>query len=279
MSKYTTQVRFICEQKSGLRESTGQADIDTVIDNSWSKIFTSKAEMFDENYRAMICKKILRHFYLREIGFETVGVWQYYLNTRFAEMLPYYNQLWKSARLEFEPFYDVDVTRQHNLSKTDNGTDTYTKDNKRDGTKDSTVKDVTGDNANGTSSTSSETGNTRKDLYSDTPQGALTGVDAETYLTNARKVTDSGTAASTGSYTDNRDITKNITSKDTDKETGNEQYSGTKQNDTAETFEETLKGKQGGKNYSEMLQDYRNTFLNIDLMFINEFDDLFMNLW
>ena len=181
--------------------------------------------------------------------------------------------------MEFEPFFDVDVTRQHNLSKTDNGTDTYTKDNKRDGTKDSTVKDVTDDNASGTSSTSSETGNTRKDLYSDTPQGALTGVDAETYLTNARKVTDSGTVTSTGSYTDNRDITKNVTSKDTDKETGNEKDSGTKQNDTAETFEETLKGKQGGKNYSEMLLDYRNTFLNIDLMFINEFDDLFMNLW
>ena len=29
-------------------------------------------------------------------------------------------------------------------------------------------------------------------MYSDTPQGALTGVESETYLTNARKVTDSG---------------------------------------------------------------------------------------
>lgn len=279
MSKYTTQVRFICEQKSGLRESVGQADIDTVIDNSWSKIFTSSAVMFDENYRASICKKILKHFYLREIGFETVGVWMYYLNTKFEEILPYYNQLWKSAQLEFEPFYDVDVTRKHDLNKTDNGTDTYTKDNKRDGTKDNVVKEVTDDDTSGTSSSTTETGNTKKDLYSDTPQGALTGVEAESYLTNARKITDSGNATSSGTYTDNRDITKNVTDKLTDTETGNEKFSGTKKNDTAETFEETLKGKQGSKSYSEMLMDYRKTFLNIDMMFINEFNDLFINLW
>ena len=60
MSKYTTEVRFICESKSGLENSKGCDDVDEILNNSWNKIFTTKAEIFDENYRAVICKKILK---------------------------------------------------------------------------------------------------------------------------------------------------------------------------------------------------------------------------
>ena len=31
--------------------------------------------------------------------------------------------------------------------------------------------------------------------------------------------------------------------------------------------------------YSEMLNEFRSTFLNVDMMVINELNDLFMNLW
>ena len=43
MSKYTTEVRFICEQKAGLEESVGFDQIDSVIAKSWDKIFTTQA--------------------------------------------------------------------------------------------------------------------------------------------------------------------------------------------------------------------------------------------
>ena len=47
MSKYTTEVRFICESKSGLENSKGCDDVDEILNNSWNKIFTTKAEIFD----------------------------------------------------------------------------------------------------------------------------------------------------------------------------------------------------------------------------------------
>ena len=48
MSKYTTEVRFICESKSGLTESKGCDKVDEVLENSWNKIFTTNCAFFDE---------------------------------------------------------------------------------------------------------------------------------------------------------------------------------------------------------------------------------------
>ena len=38
-------------------------------------------------------------------------------------------------------------------------------------------------------------------------------------------------------------------------------------------------GKEGGETYSEMLNKFRETFLNIDMMIINDLKDLFMNVY
>ena len=287
MSKYTTEVRFICESKSGLENSKGCDDIDEILNNSWNKIFTTKAEIFDENYRPVICKKILKHYYLREICSETVGIWKLWLNTRLEEILPYYNQLYKSALLEFNPLYDVNITRTHNRTidenKTENGTSTETSTDKNSG---SGTRDNTASGTNKKSDTSSVTDNgssNSKDLYSDTPQGALTGVETETYLTNARKITntDSSTSESTnsgnGEYTDTGNVKYSDTSDRTNTKNGSNSNTGTMNN--TEEYLETVSGKQSSGSYSAMLKEYRDTFLNIDRMVIAEFDDLFFGLW
>ena len=287
MSKYTTEVRFICESKSGLENSKGCDDVDEILNNSWNKIFTTKAEIFDENYRSVICKKILKHYYLREICSETVGIWKLWLNTRLEEILPYYNQLYKSALLEFNPFYDVNITRTHNRTidenKTENGTSTETSTDKNtgSGTRDNTTS---GTNKNsGTSSVTDNGSSNSKDLYSDTPQGALTGVETETYLTNARKITntDSSTSESTnsgnGEYKDTGNVKYTDTSERANTKNGSNSNTGTVNN--TEEYLESVIGKQGSGSYSGMLKEYRDTFLNIDRMVIAEFDDLFFGLW
>lgn len=287
MSKYTTEVRFICESKSGLEKSTGCDDVDVILNNSWNKIFTTKAEIFDENYRAIICKKILKHYYLREICSETVGIWKLWLNTRLEEILPYYNQLYKSALLEFNPLYDVNITRTHNRTidenKTENGTSTETSTDKNtgSGTRDNTTS---GTNKNsGTSDVSVNGSSSSKDLYSDTPQGALTGVETETYLTNARKIsnTDSGISESSNSdtseYGDTGSVKYSDTSERANTKNGSNSNTGTVNN--TEEYLETVSGKQGSGSYSAMLKEYRDTFLNIDRMVIAEFNDLFFGLW
>lgn len=279
MSKYTTEVRFICEQKAGLEGSVGSSDVDEVLSKSWNKIVTTNFAIFDEAYREKLVSKVLKHYYLREIGAETVGVWMLWMNTKFEEIMPYYNQLYESAKLKFEPFYDVDYTRssQRDVTETEHGSYENKGQTQSDGSSTDTSK--TGNTRTGKTTEVGSTDGTSKDLYSDTPQGALTGVESETYLTNARKITESGNS--------NTDVDETVTDKGTSEIKGaNSQTVNSTLNNTnaksgtkGDAFSEDVRGKMGGGSYSKMLIEYRDTFINIDMQVIDEFKDLFFGLW
>lgn len=279
MSKYTTEVRFICESKSGLENSAGADNVDEVIAGAWNKIFTSKAPFFDENYRSVLCQKILKHYYLREICCETVGVWKLWMNERLELIMPYYNQLYESEMIKFDPLNDVNLTRKHD--RTVDGTEERhgeTSDTSN-GTREVTGTNDTKETGTGKTTTSASSDETKRDLYSDTPQGAITGLENENYLTNARKITDGVTS----SGNENTNTTKNTDNDYTENETTNNTKNGTNKvtgtSNTTEDYLETLVGKQGGGTYSKMLMDFRDTFLNIDMLVIDEFKDLFFGLW
>lgn len=295
MSKYTTEVRFICESKSGLEVPGGSSDVDNIIANSWNKIFTSKAPFFDEEYRSVLCQKILKHYYLREICCETVGIWTLWMNTRLEEIMPYYNQLYESAKIEFNPMHDVDLTRKHErnvegTSKEDGTRTQTTKETREDsseGSRNLTGNRDTDTTGNGTRNTTNESNGIKRDLYSDTPQGAITGLENENYLTNARKITDNinntgkeetNTTENTGTdYTENESTngsTNGTTSGSLDGTTSNTGVS-----NTTEDYMETIVGKQGTESFSSLLNKFRETFLNIDMQVIEEFSDLFFGLW
>lgn len=178
MSLYTTEVRFICETAAGYTESQGASKIEEIISAAIPKIFDFDFPIFDESYRFNLEKKILRHFYLREIGQETVGLWKFYLSQKLNEIMPYYNQLYKSELLSFNPLYDVDLTREHNITGT-----------------------------NDKSSTSSSDASTKQvSKYSDTPQGGLQNVEEGTYLTSA--TVDDNTGSNTNNSNEAIDSTE-----------------------------------------------------------------------
>ena len=275
MSKYTTEVRFICETEAGLKKSVGFNDTDSVITNAAPKIFNFDFPIFDENYRLVLEKQILRHYYTREICMETVGAWKLKLQDRLNLIMPKYNKLYESAKLEFNPFYDVDLTTDHNRGNS--GTSVSQATNTR-------VNNDSGSGSYSDSSSNSHSGsdsNTRWDLYSDTPQGGVAGINAASdpslgtnaYLTNARKITDSGSdsATDTGSRSGSNSTAREQTVTDNGNSSGNVT--------SLENYLEHIKGKRGGATYSTMLQEYRETFLNIDLLIINDLSDLFFGLW
>lgn len=236
MSKYTTQVRFICETSAKLTESRGFNDIDDILDKSWNKIFTD-FPIFDEQYRAVLCKKILRHYYTREICCETVGRWKLFLSAKMNNIMPYYNQLYQSELLKIHPLVSVDRSVTHN------GSGRETKTTRR--------------NATNTTSSSTDGSTDTWSYYSDTPQGGISGLDSNDYLTNATHNvgSDSTTSRLNGATSDN--------------ETGN----GTRK----DMYVDKVLGYEG--NQSEMLLKFRETFLNIDMMVIDELKDLFFSLW
>lgn len=274
MSKYTTEVRFICEQAAGLTESVGYDKVDEVVDKARTKIF-GDFPIFDEGYRPVLENKILRHYYVNEIGFETVGLWKMYLNNRLNEIMPYYNQLYKSELLDFNPFYDIDLTTKSDRNVAGDE-DTQNNNTRTDNLKSVTDTESDGNTEQTTGSTSDSTDN-NKNRYSDTPQGGLDGVESDKYLTNATITDDTAHGETTGTASGTSHDTGNSVTSNTgdvkNDSTGSRTYSST------DGYLEHVAGKTGGASYSSRLKEYRETFLNIDMMIIDELSDLFMNLW
>lgn len=236
LSKYTTQVRFICETSAKLSESSGFNDIESVLDKSWDKIF-SDFPIFDEKYRSQLCKKILRHYYTREICCESVGRWKLFLSDKMKNIMPYYNQLYNSELLKIQPFVSVDRSVSHD------GRGSETKTTSRNGTNSSSSR------TDGSTDTWS--------YYSDTPQGGISGLDTNDYLTNAtHNMGTDGTSTSLNGTT-------------TDSEAGTENRS--------DNYVDKVLGFEG--NQSDMLLKFRETFLNIDMLIINELKDLFFTIY
>ena len=77
--------------------------------------------------------------------------------------MPYFNQLYESTLLEFNPLLDVDYTRKHEGER-----------NKEEQGK-----------SEGTNNT------INLSVYSDTPQGSVENLDNGSYMTSASKTTDS----------------------------------------------------------------------------------------
>lgn len=286
MSKYTTELRYICEHESGLEESKGYNDVEEIIENARTKIFNFSYPIYDESYKPILETKILYHYYTREIGLETYGLWKLKLNTKLNEIMPYYNQLYRSALLEFNPLWTEDIQTEHTR-----GTD-GTSLNVADKQSDSSTSNINvGDrnkkgNENNSNLNASEgtvhSDETSRDKYADTPQGALTDLEDDKYLTNARKITDE-----IDSLTRNQNTSvgaKENTEKEetTNTNIGNNVFKENSQNNNVfSNIEEYLEKVQGrrGKDASELLLKYRKTFLNIDMQVIDELEELFMHLW
>lgn len=281
MSIYTTEVRYICETMAGYDVSQGFSKIDEILDKAVPRVFDFEWPIFDEEYRVPLEKKILRYFYTREIGCETYGLWKLMLQNKLCEIMPYYNQLYKSELLMagVNPLTDVDYTKSGN--RTDEGADTRTTEREgADNTETTaTSKDVKKGETSGRDSTSVYGNQTHIKKYSDTPQGTLTGVENGTYLTEAEFNTDSDDTNTTITTSGTEDVTDQVDSSGTVKNTttGNENSKGTT-NNTAEYLEKVT-GKMGGTSYAKLLRELRESFLNIDRDILNDLGTLFMNIW
>lgn len=267
MSKYTTEVRYICEYEAGLTESAGYLSINEVIDSAYPKIFNFNFPIFDNAYKPVLCKKILKHYYTREIGEETVGLWKLRLETRLNEIMPYYNKLYQLLNQDISLFDDTNLHKTGNRTGesekegTANGTDTNTQ----------TFNDTITENSSGTAT--KDVSGTQKNLFSDTPQGALTNVDNERYLTDARKIIDDSEETDTVSNTGTRAHTGTVS----DSGTNSNEYG--ENINTTDEYVEHIFGKAGGKSYIELLEKYKHNIIDIDMMIITELQDLFMNIW
>lgn len=268
----------------------------TLIENHFD-IGLKNYPIFDENYRNILNEKIINHYLFNEIGMETAELFKFYLNTTMREIMPYYNQLYKSELLEFNPLYDTDLTTVYdktndNTSTTDSNNYSY---NKSKATTNGNVENESDSfshsdaHSTGDSHGNSVGNGNTKNVHSDTPQGFLSinSIENKTYATDATmsKTNDinttmaqshndeTGYANESSHYNSfNNSITNGDSKLDTDSNVFN----------ITNNFENYLShviGKSAGISYSDLLLRFRETFLNIDMMIIKELNDCFMLLY
>lgn len=133
--------------------------------------------IFDENYRAILNKKILDHYLMSEIGLETPALFNHYLGSKLNEIMPYYNTLYQKQALllnKLENNVNLTESFNRNIENESSGTSTGTSDGKT--------------------------------LFEDTPQGRLVqstmeNMDHATNI-NFSKSSDSSSSTSNGASTE-----------------------------------------------------------------------------
>ena len=171
MSKYTTELRFVCATYTRpivegwfkdyeLSDYLTPAQIET-IENAgiWSK--------------GKLAKKIVDHYYMREIGLETPALFEHYAKVFMQEIMERKLPLIYSNSIQYDPLVNVDYTESFERSSSGSATSTST------------------NNGSGLA------------VNSDTPQGQISKED----ILNGTYATSTGASESTSNINDNSNTT------------------------------------------------------------------------
>ena len=177
MSKYTTLLRWIVEESES--HFTAKPSNSMYHQATYETIGLDTYPIFRADYRNFLNDKIINHYYFWEIGLETRALFQWFMRVKMNEIMPYYNELYKSLDFITDPLTDWGRIYGSSI-----------------------ITEHSEDWQNKTNSDSSSTGsNSDRNVYQDTPMSMLRTEPSEVeQLKYATNVTfDKGTQTSTNS--------------------------------------------------------------------------------
>lgn len=203
--------------------------------------------------REQLNDRLLNHYKYREIGFETIGRFLDELKITMSEIMPRYNELFKTVETMANlpsPFDNVDVV------------ETFSEERKTNSTTDSSTGTETTSTAVDTTTTTGTASSHNKHVNSKTPQEGISipaeGIDSVNYADEAQwnkdTSTTGGTSSSDGSTTAFSDSQSNTT------------------NEGSETVEHTYtkKGNQGVNTYAHDMNEFRTSIIDVVDQIVND---------
>lgn len=109
MGSYTLELREIIEQPTQFENMSHTER----IEKGRSNLFDFPYPIFDENYRNVFETNFIRNFYMREIGFETEGLFKFRLETWLNINMPYFNKMFESELITYDPLTNVSNSVKH----------------------------------------------------------------------------------------------------------------------------------------------------------------------
>ena len=243
MSKYTTQLRWIVENEQKVVPYSEKERYTKAV---YRKIGLSEYPIYDETYRRILNDKIIDHFFFREIGFETVAQFAWYMRRTMNEIMPYYNKLYEAELMVDDPLSDFDKTWR----------ETWDRDIDDTGTIGNVNESTTEVDTSGTTN--------NRNVFQDTPRSLL---------------------GNTGTPTiENADYATTVTYDDggsTDESTTTVNGEATRTTDMNRDDSGWRERNESGRNVAqiELFEKLKDKYMNLDMEIINHLEDLFMGLW
>jgi hypothetical protein len=239
------------------------------IETGRTKLFDFDYPLFDQTYKKVFETHFIRKFYMREIGFETEGLFKFHLETWLLINMPYFNKMFESELMKFDPLTNtkLDVTQ------------TKTKDHLKNDVRDSKQTSSTdGSNTNTNSQSVDGTlveDNFDRQLDSNNPDSRLTitSSDGEGVIEYASSIKENNENNKKTSNSDTTGSSKDVTN--VDSETNVNDQINSKINETEDYIESRI-GKIGDQTFSKMLGEYRQNLLRVENQIFDEMQELFM---
>ncbi len=240
MANYTMELRRVCD-------IFGRNEVE-----NWFKSYNLSDFLTPEQIQVItkfnvwnpdkLAKKIVDHYFMREIGFETPALFAHYAKTTMNEIMERYLLIIYTKFLEYDPLSSVDFVEEYTRSI------------------DSTNENKS--TSEGSSNSSSQNSGSGLNVSSNTPQGQL---DKAQILQ--------------GKYASNVSASETETNISDETTTSSEANNNGKSN-TIEKYTHSMKGDNGVIVTNEYLvKQFRELAVSVDLEIINELNSLFMGIY
>lgn len=222
--------------------------------------------------REQLNTKLLNHYRYREIGFETFGRFIEELEYTMCEIMPRYNELFKTVEIMAElpsPFDNVDVVET--FEQTSTGTTSAS------GTSSGSSSGSTSETASTSDESITEQTNNVKTIDTDTPASVLNigtkEIDSVDYASNAgwNESIENGNV----SHTSESERSASSSSEESGTSSSTSESTGTLQH------RYTKVGNQGVNTYAHDMNEFRTSIIDVVEQIINDprVDELFMQVY
>ena len=236
--------------------------------------------------REELNKKLLNHYKYREIGFETVGRFLDELEITMDEIMPYYNEMFKSIEIMADlenPFDNVDMTETYEEttqnSSESSGNSSSSQESSAENASNASQSSSDTQSANSSNTLENEEKSTRK--HSDTPTNNLSDIN--------QYMSDYTVEDKTGDQTATQDSSSESSSESSSNTSGtSSSQSSTSDNTTSEASSEGSrsythhrKGNQGVNTYAHDMNEFRTSIIDTvdSILHDQRLNELFMLVW
>lgn len=193
MAKYTIELRRICDIYGRDEVESWFKNYD--INNYLTPTQIEQIQKFNVWSKDRLATKIVDHYYMREIGFETPTLFKHYAKIKMQEIMERYLPKIYSNFLEYDPLSNVDFTEEY-------------------------TREITGTGKNeGNSNSNSSNNASGLNVNSDTPQGQISKQD----ILNGAYASNTNASETQSSINDNTKTSSNSESNTVEKFTRHEE--------------------------------------------------------